>query len=409
MHEAALELDGNRARVRWAAPGQVVLPVLTASGKESWPLLLAGGGRGLLTDEEALEASRAQPELVLGNFLHGLGTNRHFSAGSLSLDAAEALRHSLLAIKRRQPPLVETAMGYPAYLDETAATEAARAADLAGWRVQIAVPSALAWWAAARAMPDLAGNRATMRRRWWLVVEADNHGMSLTGIRVEGDHGVVGIRKTLRQLSGKTWFNRVQAGLADAVIRRCRRDPRALAESSNTLAARVGEMAAQEVPYRNPGWIELGGVGWNCRLKPTGDDIAAWCGSLVAQLAGEVESWKSRLDELGAPGGVVLAPGARLPAVDLWARAWCGQLGIPLAQPADHVGCDVLLAWLQSSRQGKVAAGLWQQASAPFTPAQVSLPEAARETEAEASANRRGYFEDISDLNLTGYTGKAGS
>ena len=133
MHEAALELDGNRARVRWAAPGQVVLPVLTASGKESWPLLLAGGGRGLLTDEEALEASRAQPELVLGNFLHGLGTNRHFSAGSLSLDAAEALRHSLLAIKRRQPPLVETAMGYPAYLDETAATEAARAADLAGW------------------------------------------------------------------------------------------------------------------------------------------------------------------------------------------------------------------------------------------------------------------------------------
>jgi len=66
----------------------------------------------------------------------------------------------------------------------------------------------------------------------------------------------------------------------------------------------------------------------------------------------------------------------------------------------------VMCYWRGCSLPGR---GKWRQASAPFTPAQVSLPEAARETEAEASANRRGYFEDISDLNLTGYTGKAGS
>lgn len=406
MHEAALELDGNRARVRWAAPGQIVLPVLTASGRETWPVLVGDGGRVVLTDEEALETSRKDPGRVLGDFLHGLGTSRQFNAGGMTLDAGEALRHLLQAIKRRQPPLAETALGFPAYLDDTAATEAARAADLAGWRVQVAAPTALAWWAAAHSQPNLPGHRQTMRRRWWLVVEADNHGISLTGIRVEGEHGVVAIRRTARQLGGRAWFNRVQAGVADAVIRRCRRDPRALPESCHKLAARVGDFASQEIPYQNPDWIELTGIGWSCRLRPTAEDIAAWCRPLVAQVAREAEGWRSRLDELGAPGGLVIAPGARLPGVDIWAKDWCGRLGVPLAMPMDQAACDVLLAWLQAVRQGKVAPGLWRQATAPLA-AQPAAPQPLRETTPQGPA-RRGYFEDISDLNLSGFTGSLG-
>lgn len=403
MHEAALELDGNRARVRWTAPGQVTVPVLTHSGRESWPVLVADGGRSILTDEEALELARTDPSRVLGDFLHGLGTTRQFTAGNLGLDSAEALRQVLQAIKRRQPPRVETALGYPAYLDDAAATEAARAADLAGWRVQVAVPSALAWWAAARALPGLPGNRSALRRRWWLVVEADNHGVSLTGVRVEGEHGVVVLRRTIRQLGGRAWLNRVQAGLADAVIRRCRRDPRALAETCHVLAARVGEMASQEIPYQAPGWVELTGKGWGCRLRPTERDVAGWCAPLVGQLAREVENWRPRLDELGSPGGLVLAPGARLPAVEQWASDWTERLGVPLALPSEHAGCDTLLLWLQATRQGKIAPGLWRQATAPHLalpmapPAESSLPEEVAKTK------RSGYFEDISDLNLTSF------
>lgn len=407
MHEAALELDGNRARVRWAAPGQVVLPVLTASGREIWPVLVGDGGRVVLTDEDALEASRKDPARVLGDFLHGLGTSRQFNAGGMTLDAGEALRHLLQAIKRRQPPLAETALGFPAYLDDTAATEAARAADLAGWRIQVAAPTALAWWAAAHGQSNLPGHRPTMRRRWWLVVEADNHGISLTGIRVEGEHGVVAIRRTARQLGGRAWFNRVQAGVADAVIRRCRRDPRALPESCHRLAARVGDFASQEIPYQNPDWIELTGTGWSCRLRPTTEDIAAWCRPLVAQVAREAEGWRNRLDELGVPGGLVIAPGARLPGLEAWARDWSGRLGVPLAMPADHAACEVLLAWLQAARQGRMAPGLWRQATAPCG----AQPEAATSSQREtspANPNRRGYFEDISDLNLSGFTGSLG-
>jgi len=68
MHEAALELDGNRARARWLAPGQVSFPVLSPSGRETWPMLLADGGRTVLTDEAALEIHRADPDRSLPIF-----------------------------------------------------------------------------------------------------------------------------------------------------------------------------------------------------------------------------------------------------------------------------------------------------------------------------------------------------
>ena len=403
MHEAALELDGNRARARWLAPGQVSFPVLSPSGRETWPMLLADGGRTVLTDEAALEIHRADPDRSLADFLPGLGTTRQYQAGNLLTDAAEALRQVLQSVKRSQPPLAETALGYPAYLDDTAATEAARAADLAGWRVRVAVPSALAWWAAARAMPDLPGNRPTKRRRWWLVAEADHHGIHLTGIRVEGDHGVVAIRRTVRQLGGKAWFNRIQAGVADAVIRRCRRDPRALPETSQALAARVGEMAGQETPYSNPVRVELSGNGWSCAFRPTARDIETWSVPLVLQLAREAEGWRNRLEELGDPGGMVLAPGARLPSVEGWARDWCERLGIPLALPPDHAACENLLLWLRATRQGSVAPGLWRQATAPKLPPPKPALEEVELPEDLARTKRAGYFEDISDLNLTGF------
>ena len=122
MHEAALEIDGNRARARWSAPGQVLLPVLTQSGRECWPMLLADAGRSVVTDEDAVRVARGEPGRVVGDFLHGLGTSRRFEAGGLTVDAAEALRLVLLAVKRRQPPRAETALGFPAYLDDTGAT-----------------------------------------------------------------------------------------------------------------------------------------------------------------------------------------------------------------------------------------------------------------------------------------------
>lgn len=403
MHEAALELDGNRARVRWLAPGQVSFPVLSPSGSESWPVLLADGGRIILTDEGALEVHRLDPDRSLSGFLPGLGTTRQYNAGNLVTDAAEALRQVLQSIKRSQPPLAETALGYPAYLDDTAATEAARAADLAGWRVRVAVPSALAWWAATRAMPDLPGNRATKRRRWWLVVEADHHGIHLTGVRVEGDHGVVAVRRTLRLLGGRAWFNRIQAGVADAVIRRCRRDPRALPETSQALAARIGEMACQEIPYKVPVRVELSGNGWSCGFRPTSRDIESWAVPLVVQLARETESWRPRLEELGDPGGLVMAPGARLPAVEAWARDWCERLGIPLALPPEQAGCETLLLWLRATRQGSVAPGLWRQATAPKIAAHKTVLDGTELPEELAKTKRTGYFEDISDLNLTGF------
>ncbi|MFM8931205.1 MAG: hypothetical protein ACKOS8_04915, partial [Gemmataceae bacterium] len=367
------------------------------------PVLLADGGRTILTDEDALEVHRADPDSSLSDVLTDKGTTRQTNAGNLVTDAAEALRQVLQSIKRSQPPLAETALGYPAYLDDTAATEAARAAALAGWRVRVAVPSALAWWAAARALPDLPGNRPTKRRRWWLVAEADHHGIHLTGIRVEGDHGVVAVRRTLRQLGGRAWFNRIQAGVADAVIRRCRRDPRALPETSQALAARIGEMAGQEMPYSAPVRVELYGNGWSCGFRPTGRDIKTWAVPLVLQLAREAEGWRPRLEELGDPGGMVLTPGARLPAVEGWARDWCGRLGIPMALPPDHAACETLLLWLRATRLGSVAPGLWRQATAPKTAPPKPALAGAELPEELASTKRAGYFEDISDLNLQGF------
>ena len=417
MHEAALEIDGNRARARWSAPGQVLLPVLTQSGRECWPMLLADAGRSVVTDEDAVRVARGEPGRVVGDFLHGLGTSRRFEAGGLTVDAAEALRLVLLAVKRRQPPRAETALGFPAYLDDTGATEAARAADQAGWRVQLAMPTALAWWGAARSLADSPGQGATMRRRWWLVVEADCHGVSLTGLRVEGSHGAVSLCRTLRSLGGRAWFNRVQAALADGVIRRCRRDPRALPGCSSLLAARVAEMADQEIPYGSPLCVELTGEGWNCRVQLSPDELAVSCRPLVAQLAREAESWRPRLDELGAPGGVVLPPSARLPGVEAWARDWCARLGVPLAQPAQHVACDTMLGWLGAARRGTMATGLWRQATAlGGNPAPADKDSAADTANMAASLpvlasaknmpSRQGYFEDMSDLNLTEWSGE---
>jgi hypothetical protein len=162
-------------------------------------------------------------------------------------------------------------------------------------------------------------------------------------------------------------------------------------------------MASQEIPYQTPGWVELIGKGWRCRLRPTERDVAQWCAPVVGQLAREVENWRPRLDELGSPGGLVLAPGARLPSVERWASDWTERLGVPLALPPERAGCDTLLLWLQATRQGKIAPGLWRQATAPQLAAPLAPPAEESLPEEVARTKRSGYFEDISDLNLTGF------
>lgn len=351
MSDTALHLDSTRARAACLGPSGVMLPVLDAMGQAAMPMSVAEGPRGeLLAGRHAFLAASETPSRAHGPFLHQLGAIGATRVGRHEASPGRLLELSLEPMKRIRNADSYVSLAAPAYLDDTALTAAARAVESAGWKVRVAAPSALALWCAAR---EQAGAPSG------IVCECDEHALSLSLLGEEAGRIRIRAVRVLRHLALPSWRRAVIAGLADATIRSCRRDPRADSRLEGVMARHAASWLDEEAPPARTATLELKTTDWNVRLKINPGQVVDWCASLLRSLGAAVTELQMADGAAGPAKALVLASTVRLPGVTRLAEAlhenWLGPL-----HPDAPLGAQ--LGWLAAIGRGDAGPGLWREA-----------------------------------------------
>ncbi|MFM7538815.1 MAG: hypothetical protein ACKO9Z_04060 [Planctomycetota bacterium] len=343
----ALHLDATRARAACLGPSGAFVQALDSSGMANIPMVVAAGGRGgVLCGRQAVAAMLEQPSRAAGSFLHLLGIPGANVLGADPHRLLEAAVEPLGRIGRRDSAVCLAA---PGYLDDTALTAAAKAVESAGWKVRVAAPSALALWAAARSQASAPTG---------IVCECDDRALTLTVVEEHGGWVRVGCSRVLRPLALPAWRKAIVSGMADAVIRECRRDPRATPGLDGALSRQAMRWLDEDSPPPRSATLELAAAEWSVKLPVTREMTTRWCAPLLRSLQAAV----SELQALWPVKALVLGSTANLPGVALLAEAlhenWLGPLdanGPLLAQ----------LDWLEALGRDEASAGLWREAPLP--------------------------------------------
>lgn len=351
MTDLALHLDASRARAACLTPSGSYLPVLDSHGRSAMPLVVAEGLRGeLLSGRTASEVLLEKPESACGTFLPHVGTGRLFRFGSREADPAQLLVTVLNSFRRAQARTASLALTTPGYLDEAAVTEIARAVESGGWKVKVAAPSALAVWSAARQYTAAPTG---------LVCECDEHAMVLSLIEESGGRSRVKALRVLRNVGFPYWRRAIAAGLADATVRACRRDPRATPGLDGVLGRHIAGWIDEDGPPAKNAPLALEGTGWAVRLNITIDQVIDWCSKPLLVMRQAVTELATDSSLASPAKSLVLASTTRLPGIDRLAQSLHENVGGPLL-PDALLGEQ--LAWIGAIRQQKAAPGLWRDA-----------------------------------------------
>lgn len=348
MRDIALHLDSTRARAAGVGPSGFMVPIPGAMAFSSMPLVVAEGSRGeLLTGRQGFLLSLEEPGRARRPFLPMVGALGHRGEET---DPSAFLARALEPMKRIWTRDASLALAVPAYLDDMAVTAAARAVESTGWKVRIAAPSALAAWCAVR---ELAGTPSG------IVCECDEHALSLSLVEESAGWARRRLVRVLRHLALPAWRRAVVAGLADATVRYCRRDPRADPGLDAVLARQGAAWVDEEAPPPRTATLELGGSGWNATLVVEPRQVGEWCAPLLGSLRSAVMEMQAAAGPDGPAKALVLASTARVPGIASLAESvhenWVGPLHPDAPLQAQ-------LAWLGSVGRGEAFPGLWREA-----------------------------------------------
>jgi len=374
MTDLALHLDATRARAACISPSGSYLPVLDTHGRSAMPLVVAVGLRGeLLTGRSAWDVLLEKPESACGAFLPHVGTGRLFRFGNREADPAQLLATVLDSFRRLQVRAASVALTTPGYLDEAAVTEIARAVESGGWKVKVAAPSALAVWSAARQQTAAPTG---------LVCECDEHAMVLSLVEESAGRSRVKALRVLRNAGYPAWRRAIAAGLADATVRSCRRDPRATPGLDAVLGRHISAWIDEDGPPLKTLPLALEGTGWSVRLNITIDQVVEWCSKLLVSMRHAAMELLADPSVASPAKSLVLASTSRLPGIDRLAHALHDNIGGSLLPDALLME---QLAWIGAIRSQKATAGLWRDAPV-FDPVSPTQKEADRADLIQAGA-----------------------
>jgi hypothetical protein len=335
MTLVGLDLNATRARAVTAPAGAAPRPLPLDGVQADLPLALSLEGKHPEVGRAGVGLCRRLPHLACLDFLTFLGEPREWTAGRHRLDAAKALG---LVLERLQPACA-TARGLvlalPAYLTRTQVALLMPLAEKARLPVLGSVVAPLA--AALAACGEQPWSRPA------LVVDADEHALTLAVVSLEAEQARVLTAHALPQLGLRVWKGRLLDAAADSCIRHSRRDPRDSAAAEQALYEQLD--AAMDACRQGP-LVEflIQTAHWYQNLMLRSEEVVAFCSRLASQARESARAVFAAVSA-GTPSAIILTEAAgRLPGL---VAALEGEVADPplevFDEPPEDFGENLLL------------------------------------------------------------------
>lgn len=301
----------GREWVQWTPP--------TLQEPADLSMALSLEGRSVEVGAAAQRLRRRMPHLVCHDFLQYLGEPRRWKADRHDLDSFQALEHVWRRLAARLGGR-ETAVCVPGYLNRWQADHVRRLGDKAGFKVRGSVAA------------PLAAALASYAERHWtslaVIVELDDHALSIAVAEAVQDQAHVRETRTLPALGERVWRERLLTALADCCVLQTRRDPRDNADAEQGLYEQI-DLILDACAQQRLAQIGFGGERWFQNLVVSPEESIAFCKPLVQRTAHEVRSALGSLG--GMPQALILtAEAGRLPGL---AAALSSLLEAPAGEP----------------------------------------------------------------------------
>lgn len=279
-----LALDWNATRVRGVlgAAGDYPLPVPLEPPALDLPMAISLAKSAPEVGSAGLRQSRSAGHLVCQTYLPHLNappsSGPRWQAGRHSLDARDACE----LVWRKLHPLSASAHGIvlnvPSYL---AAAQAETLRRLAG-RLPVlgSLPTVLA--------AALAGHVEQFWTRSVLVIDVDDHALTLGWVKALADKAHLIDSRSFTQLSLRHWKERLLDALAELCVHQHRRDPRDAPHAEQSLYDQLEPLTDAAMNHQA---IQLGvqGQQWFKHLLVHPEQPAQYCAALARQAAHEAE------------------------------------------------------------------------------------------------------------------------
>lgn len=314
-----LGLDWNATRVRalLGAAGDYALPVPLEPPALELPAFVGLDRPALYAGAAARRLVRQSPHLVCRDFLPALalpvGQGSRWKVGRHTLDAGQAVNvvwQQLQSVARTAGGIVLT---LPGYLARGQADALRGVAEKLRLPVLGSVPNPLA--------AALAAHSEQFWVRAVLVIDADEHALTLTLVRAADEQAQVVETRVLPTLGLRYWHDRLIDAVADLCVWQTRRDPRdnptaeqGLYEQLDSLLDAGAQQRAIQLAIQAAQWYHA------LLLQP--EQVQAIAAPLVAQVIAEADQLAFNLPAEETLDGIVLTqPAGQLPGLVEAARA----------------------------------------------------------------------------------------
>lgn len=275
-----LAFDWNATRVRavMGRAGNIPLPMALEPPSVELPLAIALDKASAELGNAPLARCRAAARQMCTSFLPHLGTARRWQAGRHALDAQAACD----LVWQRLQPLASSARAVvltaPSYLDLNQADTLRKLGEKARIPVLGSLSSILA--------AALAGHAEEFWQRSVLVIDADDHALTLGWVKGLADRAHLIESRSFTQLGVRAWKDRLIDALADRMIRVHRRDPRDVPSAEQSIFDQLDALALAALTHR-PMQLGVNGASWFSHLLVQPEQTVHFCKAIAQQAAQE--------------------------------------------------------------------------------------------------------------------------
>jgi hypothetical protein len=148
-----------------------------------------------------------------------------------------------------------------------------------------------------------------------LIVDADEHAMTVAVVRISEEEVRGTLNATLPRLALKHWRERILDSLSERCVRQCRRDPRDSADAEQMLFDQI-EVAIERLRTGQRVSLSVRASHWYQDLHLSPSDLEMMCAPLSRSAADEIHRMVSGLNDPEPPRAVWLTHDAgRLPGL----------------------------------------------------------------------------------------------
>lgn len=325
-----VDIDSSRVLAVSGASGLPPQVVRLDGADHRLPMAVSLAGRSPQVGRQGSQLCRRLPHLVCLDFLAELGKASNWRAGKHRLSAVDALALVLERVACACAAHQGLTLALPFYLDRRQLGILTSLAEAMGKQRHTRLPPLLG----TVPTPLAVALSAYAEQPWTglaLVVDVDEHALTLSWVNVAGDQAQALEAHTFRQLGLRTWKERLLNVAADDCVRQSRRDPRDSADAEQFLYdqfddalehCRQGRVA--ELTIHTPSWSQ------NLIWRP--EEIAGFCSALLGQFNQVVEKTLAAMASHGQPNTIlVTASAGRLPGLVEALEEYVGE-----ARHAEH-------------------------------------------------------------------------